>query len=110
MENKSLDKVCDLLRPKGFDESIVQDTSSRPWHPVGDNHTVFDVLSATQYAHIFQFLDEDMDGEAVCTALASCPGPDCLKEKCGPRLRVYKALRAVCLEAEVSYKIEEIRE
>ena len=56
-----------------------------------------------------------MDGEAVCTALASCPG-DCLKDivkKCRPRLRVYKALRAVCLEAEVSYKIvlnEEIRE
>ena len=49
-----------------------------------------------------------MDGEAVCTALASCPGPDCLKDivkKCGPRLRVYKAFRVVCLEAEVSYKI-----
>ena len=54
-----------------------------------------------------------MDGEAVCIALASCLGPDCLKDivkKCGPWLRGYKALRAVCLEAEVSYKIEEIRE
>ena len=44
-----------------------------------------------------------MDGEAICTALASCPGPDCLKDiikKAGPRLRVYSALRAICLEAE----------
>ena len=50
-------------------------------------------------------LDEDMDGEAVCTALASYPGPDCLKDivkKCRPRLRVYKALQAACLESEVS--------
>ena len=50
-----------------------------------------------------------MDGEAVCTALASCPGPDCLKDiikKAGPRLRVYSALRSICLEAEpVSYMI-----
>ena len=66
-------------------------------------HTVFCPCSMRP---IFKpLLDEDMDGEAVCTALASCPGPDCLKDivkKCGPRLRVYKALRAACLESEVS--------
>ncbi len=48
-------------------------------------------------------IDEDMDGEAVCAALASCPGADCLKDiikKAGPRLRVYSALRATCLEEE----------
>ena len=39
-----------------------------------------------------------MDGLALSTALASCPGPDCLKDvvlKCGPRLKVYNFLKTM---------------
>ena len=46
-------------------------------------------LSVYSSCLVFSNTDEDMDGEAVCTALASCPGPDCLKDiikKAGPQL------------------------
>lgn len=36
-----------------------------------------------------------MDGDAIMDALASCSGPDCLKEvlpKYGQRIKVYKAI------------------
>ena len=39
-----------------------------------------------------------MDGEAICAALASSPGPDALRDlipKLGVRLKVYRAIRSV---------------
>lgn len=44
----------------------------------------------------FLIVDQDMDGEAVTAALATTPGPDCLKDvlpKLGQRLKVYKAFQ-----------------
>ena len=41
--------------------------------------------------------DQEMDGEAICTALATCPGPDSLREvipKLGVRLKVYRVIRS----------------
>ena len=52
------------------------------------------------------FTDEDMDGDAISAGLASCPGPDWLKEvvpKVGVRLKVHSALKALYHEAQVSY-------
>ena len=44
------------------------------------------------------FADQEMDGEAIVAALATCSGPDCLKDvipKLGSRLKVYNALKVV---------------
>ena len=52
------------------------------------------------------FTDEDMDGDAISAGLASCPGPDWLKEvvpKVGVRLKVHSALKALYHETQVSY-------
>lgn len=41
-------------------------------------------------------LDNEMDGESLCTLFESSPGPDCLKDivpKLGPRLRMYKEIK-----------------
>lgn len=41
--------------------------------------------------------DQEMDGEAIFTALATCPGPDSLREvipKLGDRLKVYGVIRS----------------
>jgi len=41
--------------------------------------------------------DQDMDGEAICVALASTPGPDSLRDvipKLGLRLKVYQVIKA----------------
>ena len=49
-----------------------------------------------------------MDASAICAALASYPGPDCLKDvvkKCGPRLKVHMTLKAFCQDLEVSSNI-----
>ena len=54
---------------------------------------------------LFCCSDFCMDGQAVCAAWASWPGADCLKDvvkKCGPRLRVYSALRALVIESDQS--------
>ena len=43
-------------------------------------------------------LEQEMDGEAICAALASSPGPDALRDlipKVGVRLKVYRAIRSV---------------
>lgn len=46
-----------------------------------------------------------MDGEAIATALGSCPGPDCFKDvvpnSLGARLRVYGALKNLCEQSQV---------
>ncbi len=45
-----------------------------------------------------------MDGAAISAALATCPGPDCLKgvlPKLGQRLKVYGALKALYEELQV---------
>ena len=48
-----------------------------------------------------------MDGEAVVSAFAACPGPDCLKDivpKLGQRLKVYHCIRS-SLSREVQDKV-----
>ena len=45
---------------------------------------------------IFILVENDMDGEAVSLAFASCSGPDCIKDvipKYGLRLKVYQAIK-----------------
>ena len=45
-----------------------------------------------------------MDGEAVSTAFATVPGPDCIREvvpKLGYRLKVYRCLKALLEETQV---------
>ena len=40
--------------------------------------------------------DQDMDGEAIVEAFATCSGPDCLKDvisKYGQRVKVYNAIK-----------------
>lgn len=42
-------------------------------------------------------IDQEMDGDAICAALASTPGPDSLRDvvpKLGYRLKVYRALKS----------------
>ena len=49
------------------------------------------------------YVDEEMDGIALSTAFATCPGPDCLKDvvmKCGPRLKVYNSLKTAIEAAD----------
>lgn len=41
-------------------------------------------------------IDQGMDGEAICLALGTTTGPDCLRDvisKYGLRLKVYKAIK-----------------
>ena len=41
--------------------------------------------------------DQEMDGEAICAALASTPGPDSLRDvvpKLGLRLKVYRVIKS----------------
>lgn len=43
-------------------------------------------------------LEQEMDGEAICAAFASSPGPDALRDlipKLGVRLKVYRAIKSV---------------
>ena len=49
------------------------------------------------------YVAEEMDGVALAMALASSPGPDCLKDvvpRLGIRLKVYQAIK-LALESEV---------
>ena len=46
--------------------------------------------------------EEEMDGEAVMAAFATCSGPDCIKDiikTYGSRLKVYTALKAAIGES-----------
>ena len=46
----------------------------------------------------FNVSDQDMDGKAIAAGLATCPGPDWLKDvvaKVGLRLKVHTALRTL---------------
>ena len=48
---------------------------------------------------VFILTEEEMDGEAVMAAFATCSGPDCIKDiinykTYGSRLKVYTALKA----------------
>ena len=48
--------------------------------------------------------DQEMDGEAISAAFASCPGPDSFKAvlpKLGQRLKVYNALKVFIEEVQV---------
>lgn len=50
--------------------------------------------------------DEDMDGAAISAGLASCPGPDWLKDvlpRVGIRLKVHNALKALYHQVQVSH-------
>lgn len=50
------------------------------------------------------FSDEDMDGKAIAAGLATCPGPDWLKDvvtKVGLRLKVHTALRTFYNNSQV---------
>lgn len=45
--------------------------------------------------------EQEMDGEATVAALATCSGPDCLKDvvpKLGSRLKVYNAIKVAINE------------
>ncbi len=49
------------------------------------------------YVYINFNLEQEMDGEAICAALASIPGAESLRDvvpKLGLRLKVYRALKA----------------
>ena len=49
-------------------------------------------------ATIGNFIDNEMDGEAVEVAVAATPGPDCLKDiipKVGLRLKVYNRIKTL---------------
>jgi hypothetical protein len=51
-------------------------------------------------------IENDMDGEAVSLAFASCSGPDCIKDvipKYGLRLKVYQAIKR---EIEAHVQVE----
>lgn len=55
-------------------------------------HARLDSVSSS----IFILVENDMDGEAVSLAFASCSGPDCIKDvipKYGLRLKVYQAIK-----------------
>lgn len=46
-----------------------------------------------------------MDGEAIFTAFATAPGPDCIREvvpKLGYRLKVYRCLKSLIEESQVA--------
>ena len=49
-------------------------------------------------------IENDMDGDAIVLGLASCPGPDWLKEiipKVGQRFKVYRLLSSLCTDTEL---------
>lgn len=52
-----------------------------------------------QCSYVSKLAEQEMDGEAIMTAFAAQPGPDCLRDiipTYGKRLKVYKALK-VCI-------------
>ena len=47
----------------------------------------------------YTFLENEMDGDSLCTLIGIIPGPDCLKDlvpKVGVRLKVYQCIKAIC--------------
>ena len=68
-------------------------------------------LVTNQYNYVLlccQLLDQEMDGEAIMSAFASTPGPDCLREvvtKVGPRMKVYRDIKQLI---EVSRMLESV--
>ena len=52
--------------------------------------------------------DNEMDGESLVTLMGSKPGPDSLKdlvEKVGLHMKLYKAIRALYSEEDVSIQL-----
>lgn len=55
-------------------------------------------VAMSLHVSISLILDQEMDGKAVCAGLATCPGPDWLKDvvlKVGFRLKIHNALRTL---------------
>ena len=49
-----------------------------------------------------------MDGDAIVLGLASCPGPDWLKEiipKAGQRFKVHRLLSSLCTDTELQVSV-----
>lgn len=59
----------------------------------------WNVFSTNVLLHFYYlYLDDDMDGEAICVAFGTVSGPDCLSsviKTLGTRLKVYKFLKDI---------------
>ena len=56
----------------------------------------------------WRILENDMDGDAIVLGLASCPGPDWLKDivpKAGHRFRVHRLLSSMCTGGELQVSV-----
>lgn len=91
LDTMSAKDISLLLSNAGFSDEVCE--AFEGTHTVSE--FICPLLSVWVWLHVYgSCVDQDMDGEAVTAALASNPGPDCLKgvlPKLGPRLKVYKA-------------------
>ena len=56
------------------------------------------------YNILYIYIDQYMDGEAICQAFATATGPDCIKDvlpRFGERVKVYNAIRTYLELSEV---------
>ena len=59
-------------------------------------------LAAVKVANLLYLTEQEMDGEALMAAFATCSGPDCIKDVIktfGTRLKVYNVIKTAIGES-----------
>ena len=101
LEEKTVQQICEYLQEKGCPESVLRSFRGRfcSFHQFALN------LSCPPFIVLYNYIKQELDGNAVLLGLATLPGPDWLKEVVAPlglRLKVHQYLRTLCGDYQVS--------
>ena len=98
LEDKTVENVCLYLEEHGFSESVIKYVRGKS-----------NPIKLGKCTTSDQFIDEELNGDAIALGLASDPGPSWLKDiipKLGLRLKVHNVLRSLLLVIlSISYRM-----